>query len=487
MITSANAGNVSWSSVSIPDGNASIDPTSGLLTVGGNQSGTVTITGSISLPIALSSNYVLTIIPAAVTATGLAITGATSGSVNISESTVLSVTYAPLATNQFGVNWSSSNAAVASVTNGTLSGIALGTVTITATYGLNSAVKATKVITVIVPVTGVSVSGVSSIIKGNTATLTGIVSPSSPSDGSLTWSTSNSSFATVNSAGVVSAINLGIVTITATSVSNPSVKGTLVIQILPIDVTSIIISGPTSVLGLGTATLSAAVLPANASFQAVKWSSSNTAIATVSGSGVVRALSLGTVTITATSISTTGISGMYEVAFKANSVTIVPSIVLIAPANKINTPNGTLQITASVTGSSSTVVYSVSDNSIASINTVSGLLTALADGTVIVTGKLSTNTTIIGSLTISITSQTLATQSGIEQLVSVYPNPTLGLFFISVNGVANVDIFDLQGKLIESSVITGTTSFNSSSFSKGIYVVSVTKGGDVFMKKLVIE
>ena len=57
-----------------------------------------------------------------------------------------------------------------------------------------------------------------------------------------------------------------------------------------------------------TLALSAAVSPANAD-QSVTWSSSDTANASVSSSGVVTAISPGVVTITATSLATAGVTG----------------------------------------------------------------------------------------------------------------------------------------------------------------------------------
>lgn len=57
-----------------------------------------------------------------------------------------------------------------------------------------------------------------------------------------------------------------------------------------------------------TLALSAAIEPANA-VQSVTWSSSNTANASVSSSGVVTAIRPGVVTITATSVATAGLTG----------------------------------------------------------------------------------------------------------------------------------------------------------------------------------
>ena len=69
-----------------------------------------------------------------------------------------------------------------------------------------------------VHVTGVSVSPTTlTLEKGKTATLTATVTPSNATDKSVTWSSSNTSVATVTSAGVVKGVATGSAKITATT------------------------------------------------------------------------------------------------------------------------------------------------------------------------------------------------------------------------------------------------------------------------------
>ena len=76
--------------------------------------------------------------------------------------------------------------------------------------------------------------------------------------------------------------------------SNPSPS-------LPPDEIRLNSSGLTLIVG-GTETLATTVLPSNASNKAVKWTSGNSQVATVSSSGVVNGVSLGSATITATTL-----------------------------------------------------------------------------------------------------------------------------------------------------------------------------------------
>ncbi|PJM74142.1 hypothetical protein CS006_03120 [Bifidobacterium primatium] len=86
-----------------------------------------------------------------------------------------------------------------------------------------------------VPVTGVKVTGVTSLKVGETATLKASVEPENATDKSVTWSSSDKSVATVNADGKVTALKAGTTVITATSVSDKSVKGELTLTVAAAD------------------------------------------------------------------------------------------------------------------------------------------------------------------------------------------------------------------------------------------------------------
>jgi O-glycosyl hydrolase len=156
----------------------------------------------------------------AVAVTGVSVSPATA-TVGVNSSTQLMATVAPAnATNQ-NVTWSSSNAAVATVnSSGVVTGIAAGTATITVKTqdGDKTATSAITVNTI--AVTGVAVTPTSaSIFAGQTQQLAATVSPSNASNMSVTWSSSNTAVATVNSTGLVTGITQGTATITVTTVS----------------------------------------------------------------------------------------------------------------------------------------------------------------------------------------------------------------------------------------------------------------------------
>ena len=76
----------------------------------------------------------------------------------------------------------------------------------------------------------------------------------------------------------------------------------------------------------GTLQLEAEVAPANASFQDVDWSSDDEDVATVNSSGLVTAVSSGTVTITATAQDGTGIYDTWDVIVSGQSANTLPTV-----------------------------------------------------------------------------------------------------------------------------------------------------------------
>ena len=113
------------------------------------------------------------------------------------------------------VTWSSSNSSIATVTSGgVVKGVAPGTATITVRTN-DGGYTANCVVTVRQPVTGVSLNRSSLTLEaGKSAALKATVAPSGAGNKAVTWSTGNSSIATVTSGGVVKGVAPGTTTIT---------------------------------------------------------------------------------------------------------------------------------------------------------------------------------------------------------------------------------------------------------------------------------
>ena len=143
----------------------------------------------------------------------------------VGDSATLAVKIAPSKANQ-KVTWKSSNTEVATVdTNGKVTGVKAGKayVTVTTEDGRKSAKCKVTVAdprgTGKISVTGVTLnqSAMNLSAGGATGTLTATISPSNATNKKVTWTSSNSNVATVNSKGVVTPLTPGVATITATT------------------------------------------------------------------------------------------------------------------------------------------------------------------------------------------------------------------------------------------------------------------------------
>jgi uncharacterized protein YjdB len=128
---------------------------------------------------------------------------------------------------------------------------------------------------------------------------------------SITWTSSNTAAATVNSTGLVTGVVAGSATITATSEGQ---SGTSAITVVHLPVASVTVTPASASVSTGSSVqLTATPKDANGnplSGRTVTWQSSNTAAATVSGSGLVTGVAAGSATITATSEGQSGTSAI---------------------------------------------------------------------------------------------------------------------------------------------------------------------------------
>ncbi len=122
----------------------------------------------------------------------------------------------------------------------------------------------------------------------------------------IAWSSSNSSIATVSPTGIVTPVSAGTATISATSEGRSGSATITVANPAPAPVATVSITPSTATLavGGGSTTLTATLRDASntvLSGRSVSWGSSNSAVATVSASGVVTPIAAGSATITASS------------------------------------------------------------------------------------------------------------------------------------------------------------------------------------------
>ena len=230
--------------------------------------------------------------------TGVTVSPATV-SLAVGETAALTATVEPNDATTQTVTWSSSDAAIAAVdaTTGEVTAVSAGETIITATTQ-DGGKTSVCVVTVTVPVTGVTVSPATlSLPVGESTTLTPTVEPNNATNQTVTWSSSDAGIAIVDATtGEVTAVAVGEAIITATTQDGGKTSACTVTVIVP--VTGISLDNSALTLAVGESEqLVHTIEPANATNQNVTWASSNDAIVTVSD-GTVTAIAAGTAIIT---------------------------------------------------------------------------------------------------------------------------------------------------------------------------------------------
>ena len=151
---------------------------------------------------------------------------------------------------------------------------------------------------------------------GKTDSLIVVYNPPNLTEKAITWTSSNPKVATVSN-GTVTAVAAGTSTITATTTNGKTATCTVTVNAVNVVPTSVSLSKTNISLEIGKSeTLTATVLPSNATEKAITWVSNNTKVATVAN-GKVTAVAAGTATITAK--TTNGKTAICQVTVKNNA------------------------------------------------------------------------------------------------------------------------------------------------------------------------
>ena len=305
------------------------------------------------------------------------------------------------------VAWSSRDPGVASVsTTGQVTAVAVGTATIDAVIDgvIGSATVTVLPLPIVIGSITVSLGQTSASTPGQTTTASAVVKSTLGgvlTDRIIQWTSANTDVATVSQLGVVTAIASGTTVITASSEGKSGSAAFTVNIVLNLPVASLVISTVQTTLSLGKTSQSTAVVrDANGTIltgRTVGWSSSNAAVATVSGSGLIQGTGLGTATITAQSETKTA----------TLIITVIPppvtNVVVSAPSTNLQ-PTQTTQAVAvlkDVDGNilSGRIIVWTSGTPATATVSASGLVTALASGTTLLTA---TSEGISASITITV-------------------------------------------------------------------------------------
>jgi uncharacterized protein YjdB len=289
------------------------------------------------------------------------------------------------------IAWTSAATDLATVSStGSVSAVAAGTVTISATSeGVTG--NATLVIQpgAPAPVASVTLSATStSMLVGQSQPVTVVLKDAQGNTlagRTISWNSSNLGVVTVAPNGTVTAVGGGTATVTATSEGKSGSLAFTVTASTPVaPVASVTLSAPGTSLAVGQSMQVTATLKDGhgtlLTGRTITWSSSAPNVASVSGSGVVTGVAAGTAMITATSEGVTG-----SIAFSVTSSgsgTASVTVTLSSPALTVGQTTQAVAVAKDGSGNtlSGTPTWASSNNAVATVSS-SGMVTAVSAGT----------------------------------------------------------------------------------------------------------
>lgn len=287
-----------------------------------------------------------------------------------------------------GIEWSTTNENIATVTpdpedplKATVTYVNIGTVRITANVSGLPAAADFCIFTIENAADGLELNppGPFEMRVGDIISVTPVLTPENVTDPRVTWVSANEEVATVNQAGIITAVAPGTTFITCTT-SNGLSKQVMVTVLNPVE--RIELNYTDLIVKKGTVFfLSANVLPENAADRAVTWSSSDESVCTVDDEGTVTANSTGTCIITATSVDDPEITAECR-------VTVIESVagITLNYREKTIDPEETFVLKATVLPSDANdrgVTFTSSNTAVATVSE-DGLVTGVAGGTAII-------------------------------------------------------------------------------------------------------
>ncbi|MGN0446958.1 MAG: Ig-like domain-containing protein [Acutalibacteraceae bacterium] len=295
------------------------------------------------------------------------------------------------------LKWTSSNPEIVSVDQkGAVECLTAGTAVITCET-VDGGHKASCVITVYSKPTSITLNKSSGkMYATKSGKLTATVLPADAYDTRVTWSSSNEKVAVVDKNGVVTAVGSGNVVITAKTVVGGLTASCNITVLKKTEVVQIGLNKTSGSMYKGaTYQLKAVVMPENATYKQVKWSSSNSSVVSVDQTGLIKGLKAGNATIYCKSVDNPGVTAAcnVRVVVKTTGVKLSHSKASIYAGY-----GGTLKATVyPADATDKRIVWTSSNTKVATVSS-SGYVKGISKGTAVITAK-----TVNGGYTASCT------------------------------------------------------------------------------------
>ena len=325
-------------------------------------------------------------------------------SLKATQTVALVATVLPETTTDKAVTWKSDNEAVAIVdANGVVTAIAVGEANITATTTDGTNLSATCKVTVEQTfASSISLDKTSISLKATESeTLKATILPATTTNQAVTWKSDNEAIATVDANGVVTAHEVGVATITATTTDGTNLSASCTVNVIHTQASSITHNmTEVSLKALETAELSVEILPATTTNKVVTWKSDNEAIAKVDANGIVTAIAVGETTITATTTDGSNLSASCK-------VTVIPTLANSITLDKTEVSfkaNETVTLTPTIlpaTTTNTVVVWTTTDEKVAVVD-ANGVVTAIGVGEATITATTTDGSNLSASCAVTV-------------------------------------------------------------------------------------
>ena len=448
---------VSWTS-----SNAKVATVNQYGVVTGVSVGQATITATAKDGSKQSASFIVTVGSSKTLVNRIAIYGKTS--LTVGNVDYISYEVWPTNADNKSVTYTSSNSKVATVTSsGIVKAVAAGTTRITAIAQDGSGVTASYDLTVskvpVVPVTKVGISGKDSMMVGEVQYLGYEIWPTNATNKEVSYTSSNTTVATVNQYGMVTAKAVGTAVITATAKDGSGQSASLTVSVVPVSgqVTKINVYGK-GTLGIGSVEyLSYEVWPADAVNKSITYSTSNKKVATVTENGIVTGISAGTATITATAKDGSGVKGTYTVTVSKNTQKVTKLEIYGKGSLNVGDVEYLSYAAWPVDAANKAITYTSSNANVATVN-ANGVVTAKNAGTAVITATAKDGSGTKATYTVTVS--------------------TVKVTYVGVSGASNMTVGQVTYptyEILPANASVKTVTYSSSNPS----VVSVTSNGIV--------
>ncbi len=364
------------------------------------------------------------------------------------------------------VVWSSASQEIATISaDGVISPVRTGKATFKAVAAADENIAATVEIEVVhAKPTEVVVTVNKDILRvGDVAQLSASVNSYPHASQSVMWFTGDDKIATVSQSGQLTCVGVGNVTISALTMNDKHIVGTIDLFVDYSEPTSINLASPSLALKIGdTEKIEFTVAPQGAE-QRAEWVSSDENVATVDEEGNVTAVGLGSAVITGTTGSITA-----DCTVKVDYAD--PVRVYLNYSGIYLTVDESNTLTAAVlpAGARQDITWYSNDEEIATVDQ-DGVVTGIAVGNTQIIALSDANNEIWGGCNVMVVEATAIDGIAADAVKTETAAGTIIITGLDEN--AAVCVYDIAGKLVFSGKTDSSGRFETPALHRGIYII----------------